>query len=198
MSAQVVQPENQVKLKSRSIASLGTMRAPPKRAAAGGGSDGGMAAGAGGSIRAGAVGSSAAYGGTLAKSPAMLGKMAQSPLIVTPEDESAARATLQKALPSGLPAVAAAAASHHLLAIDAAGSLFLSEDAGIVWESVARQWTGRAIRISFSPASATAAASPSGASDASSAAAPAPSRFEIVTDRGLTWTSIDGRSWKPN
>jgi hypothetical protein len=198
MSAQNVQPENQIKLRSKSLAAIGSAHAASKAPGAAGGSSAGMTAGAGGGIRGGTVvGAVTSSSGTLAQGRAASGRPAERPLVETAEDESAARATLQKNLPSGLPAVAATSAGHHLLAIDSTGNLFVSEDGGAVWESVARQWTGRAVRVSFSPAGAPAAASPSGAAGSSVAAAPAASFFEIVTDGGLIWTSSDGRSWKP-
>ena len=67
-------------------------------------------------------------------------------------------------LPSGLPAVSTAAAGRRMLAIDKAGALFLSEDAGNAWQRVLQQWTGHAVAVrrhSVTPAPpATAAGQP--------------------------------------
>ena len=72
-------------------------------------------------------------------------------------------------LPSGLAAVSMAAKrGHRILAIDEAGTLFLSEDAGNHWETVTQQWTGRAVEVrtetknsaSAAPAAAAPANSP--------------------------------------
>jgi Putative zinc-finger len=99
------------------------------------------------------------------------------------------------ALPSGLTAVSTATADNRTLAIDQAGALFLSNDSGSHWESVAQQWSGRAvdvISLQFMNGSAAAAGSSGGA-----AAAPAPAAevFELRNDKNLTWVSMDGKTW---
>jgi len=125
-----------------------------------------------------------------ANSQRAFAKMASSPLTVTPEDESIARETLHRTLPSGLPAVATASASHRLLAVDSAGAVFLSEDAGQVWEPVPHPWSGRAAGVQLAGAAIQTAA-------AQTAGRPVqPISFEIVTENGVRWTSIDGRIWK--
>lgn len=208
MNAQVVQPTDQLKLKSRSAQPLGAMHPAPNSTAASGGTGNGISHGLAGSIHAGAAGRPVASAAAAAKSPAAFAKMAQPPLTVTPEDETAAHNALGKILPSGLTAIATAAASHHLLAIDSAGVLFLSEDAGAVWESVSSQWTGRAILVlAPQPAPEQARglaimgrATTDQPSQAASAPAPPvppqPALFEIVNDQGVRWTSPDGRIWK--
>jgi hypothetical protein len=107
-------------------------------------------------------------------------------------------------LPGGLPVVSTATALHQVLAIDQAGTLFLSEDAGSHWERVARQWTGSAVavrvRLDFKGnAAATQAGGGSKHGLSSSAAGALPSHaavFEIVNDKDLVWLSADGRTWK--
>jgi hypothetical protein len=89
-------------------------------------------------------------------------------------------------LPSGLAAVSTAAAQHSLLAVDKAGNVFLSEDAGSHWESVARQWNGRAVAVR-TQAAVKANASGAAASEAG---------FELVNDQGQVWASADGNTWK--
>ena len=207
MSAQVVQPKDQIKLKAQNAEPAGAMHPATNGAAAGAGSGYGTTHGVAGALRPGAAGRPVASAGAPAKSPAAFAKMAQRPLAVTPEDETAAHAALGKVLPSGLAAIATAAASHHLLAIDSAGALFLSEDAGAVWEPVSSQWTGRAVLV-LSPQTALDRGSglaiagratvdqPSTAAAAAPAPAPPPALFEIVTDQGAHWTSPDGRVWK--
>ena len=208
MSAQVVQPKDQIELKSRNVQPLGAAQPAPKGNVSGSGAAGGMARGVGGSLHGAAVGRPAASAGAPARPAVSFAKMAPRPLAVTPEDEAAAHNVLGKTLPSGLAAIAAASASHHLLAIDSAGALFLSEDAGAVWEPVSAQWTGRAVQV-LAPQAAPAqmngmAVTGKTAADASSQPAPAPPApstpsaplFEIVTDQGVHWTSSDGRVWK--
>jgi hypothetical protein len=105
-------------------------------------------------------------------------------------------------LPSGLNAISTAKADGHMLAIDMAGTLFLSQDSGRNWETVVRQWTGLATEVRIQRAlNGNAAAAPNDASgahdsNASEAAAPA-AVFEMVNDGGLVWVSTDGLTWKP-
>ena len=85
-------------------------------------------------------------------------------------------------LPSGLGAVSTAMAQHRTLSIDIAGTLFLSDDAGQHWESVVRQWDGRAVEVRVKPALSS----------------PPTEVFEIVNDHGQIWSSVDGKTWKAN
>ena len=84
-------------------------------------------------------------------------------------------------LPSGLAAVSTASALHRLLAIDASGALFLSEDAGKNWKLVPRQWTGLPIEIRARPGF--------------SASTESAGTLELKNDGGLVWVSTDGMTW---
>ena len=86
-------------------------------------------------------------------------------------------------LPSGLPTVSAVTARDRRLAVDRAGGVFLSEDLGNHWGSVAKQWDGRAVTVRLQGA---------GAQDGSTPAAV----FELVNDQGQLWASSDGKTWK--
>jgi hypothetical protein len=90
-------------------------------------------------------------------------------------------------LPSGLAAFSTAVAQHSVLVVDKAGSVFLSEDSGSHWESVARQWSGRAVAVR------TPAAAKEGASGGSGSPE---TEFELVNDQGHVWASADGKTWK--
>jgi len=93
------------------------------------------------------------------------------------------------------------------LAVDSAGDLFLSKDAGKSWQRITHQWTGKAIKVSLeSPASvahpvsrkamsAGAIASTIGET-ATPAAVPPGAGFELRTDTGAIWSSPDGLIWK--
>ena len=102
-------------------------------------------------------------------------------------------------LPSGLPAVSVAAVGHRTIAIDEAGTLFLSEDAGDHWEIVPQQWTGHAVAARARVTSNAAVAPGSvaqGSSSTDTGAAPAPaSFFEILNDKSQAWVSTDGETW---
>lgn len=104
----------------------------------------------------------------------------------------AAREEKTAPLPSGLAVVSTVTAQTRTLAIDQAGTLFLSEDSGSHWEQVARQWAGRAteVRLQQTGTGSTAAT-------ADQAAPPLPAAiFEIVNDKNLIWASVDGKTWK--
>jgi hypothetical protein len=111
-------------------------------------------------------------------------------------------------LPSGLIAVSTVFARQLSLAVDRLGNVYLSQDSGAHWDSVDRQWSGRAIvvRLQRKLQSATVRTeeSKSGSSQNepqsstadSLAEPPAPaSVFEIINDGGKVWVSTDGKTW---
>ena len=102
-------------------------------------------------------------------------------------------------LPSGLAAVSVAAAGHRTLAIDKAGTLFLSIDEGVHWEMVTRQWTGRLLlartEIVNNTFAAPSAESQEGSSSGAGAAASPVTSFEILNDENQAWVSTDGETW---
>jgi hypothetical protein len=113
-------------------------------------------------------------------------------------------------LPSGLMAVSVASGRHFLLAIDEAGALFLSEDRGVTWEHVTKQWMGRAVAVRReardhgAPQADTTAqngtTSDGTTSDGAGGGSSAPSLvefFELTNDKNDTWVSTDGRTWTP-
>ena len=59
--------------------------------------------------------------------------------------------TRRARLPSGLHAVSSATMLNRLLVVDSAGALFLSQDAGKHWETVAAQWSGKVIEVQAPP-----------------------------------------------
>jgi len=99
-------------------------------------------------------------------------------------------------LPSKLPALSVVERAGRTLAIDTAGSLFRSDDAGVTWHLVPTQWQGRALTVHLAqPPSAPqpeAATNAAGASSQPQAIAPA---FEVTTDSGARYTSPDGQTW---
>jgi len=56
----------------------------------------------------------------------------------------------QPNLPSRLRAVSTVSNARLILAIDSAGTLFLSKDSGKRWQAVTPRWTGRAVRVNSS------------------------------------------------
>jgi hypothetical protein len=98
-------------------------------------------------------------------------------------------------LPSGLAIISSVTARNSTLAIDQAGALFLSNDSGRHWESVFRQWAGRAVDVSIvtSLNGSSAAAAPTGGTGV----APALSGpvFELRNNKNQRWVSVDGMIW---
>jgi hypothetical protein len=84
-------------------------------------------------------------------------------------------------LPSGRSTVSTAIVEHRKLAVDQAGAVFLSQDWGKHWESVARQWTGRAIGVRVT-------------TDTSNPKTPVQT-FLLTSDSGAVWGSQDGKTW---
>lgn len=112
-------------------------------------------------------------------------------------------------LPSGLNSVSSAAMLDRLVAVDSAGSVFLSRDAGLHWEAVRAQWSGKAIAVQ-APSRGLYLVKPpaeSGAIEATTQPRPAPTApaeaappvpamlFRLTTDRHQTWVSADGKTW---
>jgi hypothetical protein len=54
-------------------------------------------------------------------------------------------------LPSHLETVSAISNARLILAVDSAGTLFASQDAGKHWKSISPQWMGRAVRVNLAP-----------------------------------------------
>ncbi len=108
-------------------------------------------------------------------------------------------------LPSGLTSRSTVKARNRMLAVDQAGTLFLSEDSGRHWESVARRWVGRVVVVRLQQAlngnaagTAGEGAKQGGGLSAGAAMAPLPPAavFEIVNDSDQIWSSTDGKTWK--
>ncbi len=124
-------------------------------------------------------------------------------LNASPPDQAAVRRVLYSSLPNGLTAVSATAVQHHLLAVDSAGALFLSQDYGKTWQTITQQWAGHALEVRVQSQSQTASPTVSSAAAVSkevSGGEIAPVLtgpvFELVTDTASVWTSTDGKLWK--
>jgi Carboxypeptidase regulatory-like domain/Putative zinc-finger len=99
-------------------------------------------------------------------------------------------------LPNKLSAVSVVERAGRTLAIDTAGTLFRSDDAGATWHIVPTQWQGRALTIRLAPPPSAqqpgAAKNTAGANSQPQAIAPL---FELTTDSGVRYTSPDGQTW---
>jgi hypothetical protein len=106
-------------------------------------------------------------------------------------------------LPSKLPALSVVDNASRTVALDTAGALFRSDDAGVTWLPVPIQWQGRALTLRLSQPP-SAAQPPAGMNAASAAAArpqtqalpPPVSSFVLTTDSGAIYTSLDGQIWQ--
>lgn len=111
-------------------------------------------------------------------------------------------------LPSRKPAASTISNGVETLAVDTEGDLFLSKDAGIAWQRITRQWTGKALKVGLAFSSSTTPAASGGtfagaiSSNASSNGGteqlPSSKKvgFQLTTDTGTTWSSPDGLVWK--
>jgi hypothetical protein len=77
------------------------------------------------------------------------------------------------ALPDKSTPVSVAAKDKLVVAVDSAGALFFSENAGKNWMRVRAVWKGKAVRVAVS----------------------ANAMFELTTNPSSTWVSADGRNW---
>ena len=93
----------------------------------------------------------------------------------------------QAGLPSGLRAISIAKLEKSILVVDEVGNVFLSGDGGVHWDSIGRQWNGKAVAVRTGPESKNAPAGSAGSQE---------SGFELVNDQGQVWVSADGRTWK--
>jgi hypothetical protein len=117
-------------------------------------------------------------------------------------------AVVSSPLPSKLPTKVRISNGHETLAADAAGRLFLSQDAGVHWQEIKQQWSGKVAMIVLTSKGAakqpeTDKAASSGAMRAATSLAPVSRAssiekpwFELTTDTGATWTSSDGFIWR--
>jgi hypothetical protein len=96
-------------------------------------------------------------------------------------------------LPSHLPAIATAGGPRLTLALDAAGTVFRSEDAGVTWRPVMARWSGRAVQLAVAP-SGPALPQNTAASTANPVRT-AQTTFSLTTDEATTYTSPDGLTW---
>ncbi len=154
--------------------------------------------------RAGAVSGTA---GAQASAPAASASPpGPSPQIAVPRlvpTRPAAMAAKSIHLPSGLDAMSMAGAGHRELAIDQAGTLFVSEDWGDTWERVDPQWTGRAVQVrrrlvadGALQSAPAAQAEPEGNVPAEGGPVQPPVVFfELLNDKNQIWLSTDGKTW---
>jgi len=100
---------------------------------------------------------------------------AATPTLQTESSQAAARAP--RPLPSKLPVKVTAVSGKITLAVDSAGTLFRSTNAGRKWKKVKPRWSGKADHIEprESPISA----------------------FQLTTESGSAWLSRDGEHWFP-
>ena len=83
--------------------------------------------------------------------------------------------TRVRALPSKLPATTTVTSGKITLAVDSAGSLFRSQNAGKSWKTVKAVWRGKVTDLDTLPAGT----------------------FQLTTEAGSDWLSGDGSHWSP-
>jgi negative regulator of sigma E activity len=99
-------------------------------------------------------------------------------------------------LPSKLPALSVVERAGRTFAIDTAGTLYSSDDAGVAWHLIPTQWQGRALAIRLVP---SPSAQQPGAATNSAGVSSHPQAvvlsFELTTNSGARYTSTDGQTW---
>jgi len=108
----------------------------------------------------------------------------------------AAAAAAPANFPGRLPIAATGTVANHILALDASGALFVSDDGGRQWRAVPSPWQGRVARLqvtAFPLASAGGGRAPAAGGAAAAAAAPkalaaAPNQ-NVIADSGIAPTS---------
>lgn len=115
-----------------------------------------------------------------------------SPLETETADAQIALIPARKAkafpLPSKLPVLSSASLGDRMLAVDSAGALFFTGDQGKHWTLVTPQWPGKVAQVAVSaklPASAPQKKQVAGG----------PPSFQLTTDSGALWLSLDGLHW---
>ena len=96
------------------------------------------------------------------------------------------RKAVYPVLPSKLAMTSEATSADRTIAIDTAGSLFLSENTGKRWQPISPQWAGRAVAVK---AVEPVIGEVGGLLKQSNA------QFELTTDKHETWVSNDGKTW---
>jgi len=116
---------------------------------------------------------------------------AASPALQTTSPATEAqRAAIVPVLPGKLPAAKTVVGNGRILALDSAGTLYLSRDAGHRWKQVRPVWTGSIIHLAVRAEPAPSALKTAGVSRA------APALFELTTSDGAIWVSSDGKHWR--
>lgn len=119
---------------------------------------------------------------------------------------------IDSVLPSHEAPVSVASHGNRTIAVDAKGNVYLTLDAGRSWNAVFSSWQGKAVRIAVvqppSMASRTHSLKDSTdetvavQQDQKTASSPTPAEpidvapFQLTTDSGQVWISVDGLLWK--
>jgi hypothetical protein len=96
-------------------------------------------------------------------------------------------------LPNGEAPASTVGIQPRVLALAGDGTLYLSQNAGLHWQAVAAQWTGKAVTVRLRGESA--AGREKAVEKAASVGESAPRVFELVNDKGHLWVSSDGLTW---
>jgi hypothetical protein len=99
-------------------------------------------------------------------------------------------AAIVPVLPGKLPAATTVVKNGRILALNTAGILYLSRDAGYRWKKIRPVWTGSIAHLALTEQAE------SNAFKKREIAGPATSLFELTTTDGAVWISSDGAHWR--
>jgi Carboxypeptidase regulatory-like domain len=117
-----------------------------------------------------------------------------APMETSQAEVSGAISALEEKLPGGVAGVAHASIGDRMLAVDAAGHLYLSRNAGKSWKKIKPNWTGKAAQVAVAQRAEKDA---TGTVDTVKGKAAGNRQvFELTTDAGAVWTSEDGKHWR--
>jgi hypothetical protein len=111
-------------------------------------------------------------------------------LQTTPAMTDAKLAAIVPVLPGKLPSATSVVKNGRILALDTAGTLYLSRDAGRRWKKIRPVWTGSIAHLALGEQAQSSAFKKREISGN------APPLFEITTTDGGVWISSDGAHWR--
>jgi hypothetical protein len=117
--------------------------------------------------------------------------VANQTLALSSNSDNAQLSAIVPVLPGKVPSISSIVSNGRILALDAAGRLYLSRDAGRHWKKIRAVWSGSVAHLG----PATEAESSTDMKARSAGVPAVPPIFELTTTDGAIWISSDGAHW---